>query len=121
MDKPINTLMVEGSFDGKFRFIDFFGRVEKTNGGGGIDQILEMAQYIDTRRGAEGLVAELEPLVVKAKAEAETSKKIADASGSFLEKEEKEEALKKIVDASGSLSSSPEKGTVFLKSRVLGS
>lgn len=56
------------------------------------DQILEMAQYIDARKGAQVLVAELEVL---------------------LEKGEKEEALKKIVDASGSLSTSPEKGALF--------
>lgn len=56
------------------------------------DQILEMAQYIDARKGAQVLVSELEIL---------------------LEKGEKEEALKKIVDASGSLSTSPEKGTPF--------
>lgn len=59
---------------------------------GCIDQILEMAQYIEGRKGAQGLVAELEGL---------------------LEKGEKEEALKKIVDVSGSLSTSPEKGTLY--------
>lgn len=56
------------------------------------DQILEMAQYIDARKGGQVLVSELEVL---------------------LEKGEKEEALKKIVDASVSLSTSPEKGTLY--------
>lgn len=59
---------------------------------GCVDQILEMAQYIDVRKGAQVLVSELEGL---------------------LEKGEKEEALKKIVDASASLSTSPEKGTLY--------
>lgn len=58
------------------------------------DQILEMAQYIDARKGTQVLVSELEVL---------------------LEKGEKEEALKKIVDASGSLSTSPEKGTALFQ------
>ncbi|KAH8148654.1 uncharacterized protein LAJ45_07365 [Morchella importuna] len=68
MEVPtINTLMVEGSFD---------------------DQILEMAQYIDTRKGSQALAPELEALI---------------------EAGDKETALKKIVDASSVLSSAPEK------------
>lgn len=66
--------------------------VNQTNLVGCVDQILEMAQYIDVRKGAQVLVSELEGL---------------------LEKGEKEEALKKIVDASASLSTSPEKGTLY--------
>lgn len=54
-----------------------------------VDQILEMAQYIDTRKGSQTLAPELEALI--------------EAGG-------KETALKKIVDASSVLSSAPEKG-----------
>lgn len=56
------------------------------------EQVIEMAQYIDTRKGAspaEGLTAESEKL---------------------LDSEAREEALKKIVDASAVLSGSPERG-----------
>ncbi|KAI5780521.1 hypothetical protein EDC01DRAFT_276897 [Geopyxis carbonaria] len=70
MESQINILMVEGSFE---------------------DQIIEMAQYIDTRKGTspnEGLALEVEKLV---------------------EEEKREEALEKIVAVSGVLSSSPER------------
>jgi translation initiation factor 3 subunit M len=53
-----------------------------------IDQVLEMAQYIDARRGSTEFAGEIEGL---------------------LEKGDKEDILKKIVDASSVISSAPEK------------
>lgn len=62
------------------------------------DQILEMAQYLDSAKKAnpsQGLTAEIEKLV---------------------EQEAREEALQKIVSVSNVLSSAPERGTIALAS-----
>lgn len=70
MAMETNTLMVEGTFE---------------------DQIVELAQYFDTRKGvnpAQGLTLEIEKLV---------------------EGEKKEDALKRIVESSAVLSTCPER------------
>lgn len=70
MATEINTLMVEGTFD---------------------DQIIELAQYIDTiskTNPSQGLSLDIE---------------------NFVENDQKEEALKKTVAASAALSSAPER------------
>lgn len=55
-----------------------------------IDQIIEIAQYLDARTGdKEALTAQITELV---------------------QQEKREEALEKIVAASGALSTSPERG-----------
>jgi translation initiation factor 3 subunit M len=61
--------------------------------GAGIEQILDLAQYLDTinkTNPAQGLSLEIENLV---------------------ENEQKEDALKKVVEASSALSSAPERGS----------
>jgi len=69
METPINTLMVEGSID---------------------DQVLEMAQYLETRKGSQGLVAQ-----IKSQFEGEAY--------------DLDSCLREIVNASSALSTAPER------------
>lgn len=71
-------------------------KMEANEDGVGIDQIVELAQYIDTiskTNPSQGLSLDIENLV---------------------ENDQKEEALQKTVAASAALSSAPERGMRFL-------
>jgi hypothetical protein len=96
METPINTLMVEGSFDGNpSLFAPLLYGDLSANGqvvvGDEVDQILEMAQYIETR-GSRGFVAE-----IMMQPEGEDKDAVV---------------LRKIIDASNVISSAPERGNL---------